>query len=228
MSRLIPGSHNHLSLQDRQYIEMELNKGTSFKDIARFLCRDPATISKEVRLHRFSDWYHKGSFVNKKNFCVKRFTCRKTNAFGKLLLCDVKCSGCPACSLCCPDFVKEHCGRLDKAPYVCNGCDKLISRCTIAQKYRYDALFADRKYRESLSSSREGINLTKQELRDKDAVITPLVLNGQSPCQIVANHPELELSVRTLYSYISKGMSSWSLTSWKSGWKLSCSTPFSP
>ena len=38
--------------------------------------------------------------------------------------------------------------RLDKAPYVCNGCTKKINHCTIAQKYRYDARFADRKYRE--------------------------------------------------------------------------------
>ena len=33
-----------------------------------------------------------------------------------------------------------------------------INHCTIAHKYRYDARFADRKYRELLSSSRAGIN----------------------------------------------------------------------
>ena len=43
--------------------------------------------------------------------------------------------------------------------------------CTIARKYRYDAIFADRKYKESLSSSRAGINMTKHELRKKDMVI---------------------------------------------------------
>ncbi|MDR1547081.1 MAG: helix-turn-helix domain-containing protein [Hungatella sp.] len=32
-----------------------------------------------------------------------------------------------------------------KAPYVCNGCDKKVSRCTIAHKYTYNARFADRK-----------------------------------------------------------------------------------
>ena len=55
MSKYIPGNQKHLLiLEDRIYIENELNKGTSFKDIARFLCKDPTTISKEVRAHRLS------------------------------------------------------------------------------------------------------------------------------------------------------------------------------
>ena len=41
MSKYIPGNQKHLTLEDRIYIENELNKGTSFKDIARFLCKDP-------------------------------------------------------------------------------------------------------------------------------------------------------------------------------------------
>ena len=63
MIKYIPGNQKHLTLEDRIYIENELNKGTSFKDIARFLCKDPTTISKEVRAHRLSDWYHKGTFL---------------------------------------------------------------------------------------------------------------------------------------------------------------------
>lgn len=80
MSRYIPGNQKHLTLDDRIYIENELDKGTSFKDIARFLCKDPTTISKEVKTHRLSDWYHKGTFYNAKNFCIHRYHCKKTNA----------------------------------------------------------------------------------------------------------------------------------------------------
>lgn len=50
MSKYIPGNQKHLTLEDRIYIENELNKGTSFKDIARFLCKDPTTISKKSKL----------------------------------------------------------------------------------------------------------------------------------------------------------------------------------
>ena len=77
MSKYIPGNQKHLTLEDRIYIENELNKGTSFKDIARFLCKDPTTISKEIRAHRLSDWYHKGTFYNAKNFCIHRYHCKK-------------------------------------------------------------------------------------------------------------------------------------------------------
>lgn len=206
MSKYIPGNQKHLTLEDRKYIERSLNNGISFKDIARYLCKDPTTISKEVRLHRLDDWYHKGPFYNKKNFCEKRYHCNKTNACDKIIICGVRCATCPTCNQTCPDFVRERCTRLNKAPYVCNGCPKVILRCTIAHKYHYDAIFADRKYREKLSFSRAGINMSKQELREKDSIITPLIYQGQSPYQILTNHPELDMSVRTLYTYLDSGI----------------------
>ena len=206
MSKYIPGNQKHLTLNDRIYIENELAKGTTFKDIAAFLCKDPTTISKEVRSHRISDWYHKGTFYNAKNFCIHRYHCKKTNACGKILLCGIKCTSCPTCNQICKDFEKERCKRLDKAPYVCNGCSKKINHCTIAHKYRYDARFAERKYRELLSDSRAEINMTKRQLHQKDQIITPLIEQGQSPYQILTNHPELEMSVRSMYTYIDKGL----------------------
>ena len=206
MSKYIPGNQKHLTSDDRKYIEKSLNQGLSFKEIAKYLCKDPTTISKEIRAHRLSDWYHKGTFYNAHNFCIHRYRCRKTNVCRKIILCDVKCASCPTCNQTCPDFVRERCDRLDKAPYVCNGCPKAINHCTIAHKYRYDARFADRKYRELLTGSRSGISMTKHELRQKDMVISPLISQGQSPYQIITNHPELGMSVRTLYSYLDEGL----------------------
>ena len=206
MSKYIPGNQKHLTIEDRIYIQNELDKGTSFKDIARFLCKDPTTISKEVKARRASDWFHKRTFLNAKNFCTKRFRCKKTNACNKILLCGVKCASCPTCNQTCPDFQKECCSKLDRAPYVCNGCSKKINHCTIAHKYTYNARFADRKYRECLKDSRSGIAMTRQELHKKDKIITPLIDQGQSPYQIVANHPELNLSVRSVYNYLDMGL----------------------
>lgn len=206
MSKYIPGNQKHLTIEDRIYIQNELDKGTSFKDIARFLCKDPTTISKEVKARRASDWFHKGTFLNAKNFCTKRFRCKKTNACNKILLCGVKCASCPTCNQTCPDFQKERCSKLDRAPYVCNGCSKKFNHCTIAHKYTYNARFADRKYRECLKDSRSGIAMTRQELHKKDKIITPLIAQGQSPYQIVANHPELNLSVRSVYNYLDMGL----------------------
>ena len=207
MSNLIPGNQKHLTLEDRLYIEESLNNNKSFKDIARFLCKDPSTISKEVRGHRLSEYLStKGFFSNERNHCVHRFNCKLTNVCGKVLLCDIKCASCPTCNQTCKRFEKERCSRLDKAPYVCNGCDKFHHRCTIAHQYRYDARFADRKYHETLVTTRSGIALTKHELHQMDGIVTPLVDIGQSPYEIICNHPELDISVRTLYTYIDKGI----------------------
>ena len=53
----------------------------------------------------------------------------------------------------------------------------------------------DRKYKECLSQSRAGINITRHELHQEDMVITPLIFQGQSPYQIITNHPELDISM---------------------------------
>lgn len=62
ISRLIPGNQKHLTLDDRLYIERSLNEGLSFNDISKFLCKDPTTISKQVRLHRIQNTWNRGSF----------------------------------------------------------------------------------------------------------------------------------------------------------------------
>lgn len=206
MSNLIPGNQKHLTLEDRFYIENSLNEGLSFKDIAKYLCKDPTTISKEIRLHRLNDVQPKRIFNNPNNFCTKRFRCKKTNVCEKIIICDTKCSSCSKCNQVCKSFVKEQCTRLLKAPYVCNGCPKPRNRCTVPHKYYYNARFAQRKYEELRKSSREGVNLTKHEALRMDAVVAPLIAQGQSPYVIVTNHPELDISVKTLYNYIDQGV----------------------
>ena len=49
-------------------------------------------------------------------------------------------------------------------------------------------------YRTTLIDSREGVNLTVQEAKQMAAIIAPLLKQGQSPYQIVTNHPELDIS----------------------------------
>ena len=206
MSNLIPGNQKHLTLDDRKFIEDSLNEGLSFKEIAKYLCKDPTTISKEIRLHRVDDIQPKRIFNNPHNFCTRRFRCKRTNVCEKIILCDIKCSSCNKCNQVCKSFVKESCLRLDRAPYVCNGCDKPLHRCSIPHKYRYDAVFAQRKYEELRTSSRIGVNLTKHQALQMNAVVAPLIEQGQSPYVIVTNHPELGISVKTLYNYIEQGV----------------------
>ena len=206
MSKFIPGNHKHLTIDDRMYIENSLNAGVPLSYIARYLCKDPTTISKEILRHRRINTWNRGSFNNPYNFCIHRYRCKKTNACDKLIICDTKCRSCHKCNSVCSRFERERCDRMEHAPYVCNGCDKPRHLCTIQTKYDYNAKIAQRLYEEQRTSSREGINLSKKELHSIDQIVRPLVEQGQSPYMILTNHPELDMSVKTLYNYINQGV----------------------
>ena len=45
----------HLTLEERMTILNELVKGTKLSDISNKIGKDPTTISKEVKLHRYSE-----------------------------------------------------------------------------------------------------------------------------------------------------------------------------
>ncbi|MCM1244833.1 MAG: helix-turn-helix domain-containing protein [Roseburia sp.] len=204
MSNLIPGNQKHLTLEDRIYIEKALSHGESFKNIACFLCKDPTTISKEVKKHRLSDWYHKGTFIMPEiSAYTDTIAARPMHATRSSSAASNALPSRPATR---PAGISSGNGAAGwiKAPYVCNGCDKAVHKCTIAHKYVYNARFADRKYREFLSDCRSGISMTKKELLEKDRLVSHLIYQGQSPYQIVTNHPELDMSVRSLYTYIDK------------------------
>lgn len=65
----------HLTLDERNLIEQELMKNTSFKEIAHYLEKDPSTISKEVKKHRIrkeGQSIHVGF-----NHCARRYNCHK-------------------------------------------------------------------------------------------------------------------------------------------------------
>ena len=115
------------------------------------------------------------------------------------------CSQCANCLVHCPDFVEEKCEKLKKAPYVCNTCNQVRS-CTLSKRY-YDAKEANKAYERTRSDSRKGIDLTAEELERLDAVITPLIKQGQSIHQICANNAdEIMVDERTIYNYIDSGV----------------------
>jgi len=202
MSKNIPGNHLHLTLADREYIEHALNEGKSFREISKYLCKDPSSISKEVKNNRVVNTYHRGSYINPHNFCIHRFTCHKKNVCEKIVICDRHCKSCIKCNSVCKRFERERCNRLQHAPFVCNGCNTPPHKCPIQTKYQYNGKAAHRMYTERLSSCRSGLNLTKKELHEIDKLVQPLINQGQSPYMIIANHPELNISVKTLYNYI--------------------------
>ena len=186
----------HLTLDERNFIEQELSKNTSFKEIAKYLDKDPTTISKEVKKHRIrkeGQAIHVGF-----NHCARKYNCHRKN------LCNSKCSKecrhCVHCNNVCFDFEDGICLRLKHAPFVCNGCTQKYG-CKLT-KYYYRALPSFNKYKSVLSESRQGINLTELELSNLDRIVSPLIKKGQSISHIYKTH-DIPCSRTTLYRYLS-------------------------
>ena len=92
-----------------------------------------------------------------------------------------------------------------KPPYVCNACNS-YHQCR-KFKYVYLASEAQKKYEATLVSSREGINISENDLQKLDNLISPLIKQGQSIKLIYANHKaEIGCSIRCLYNYIELGL----------------------
>ena len=81
---------------------------------------------------------------------------------------------------------------------------KRKSGCRLDKAY-YRATIAHKQYRTVLVESRAGINISPEELIKLDELVSPLILNGQSPYMILQHHPEIPYSEKTIYNYIESG-----------------------
>ena len=91
--------NKHLTYEERNFIEIGLNKGRNFTEISKDIRKDRTTISKEVQKHRLKKM--PGGFNNSKNLCKNRFECRKFD-----------CTNKKEC------YEEEMCYELTGAPYV--------------------------------------------------------------------------------------------------------------
>ena len=187
-------NQKHLTLEDRNFIEQALNRDMTFKEIGKFLSKDPTTISKEVKKHRIRKEH---SSFKGDNLCANQYTCVKKNVCGKN--CHTLCHGCRVCPNRCSDYVEKTCPTLQRAPFVCNSCSyKAPCRLT---KYYYRALPSYNQYKNTLSVSRQGINLSDNELYELDNIVSPLLKQGQTIAHIYQTQ-DLKCSKSSLYNYI--------------------------
>ena len=191
-------------MDNRVTIEKGLDARLALRTIAAQLDKDPTTIAKEIKKHRVMQEHN--HFNEPKNKCSLFGTCKKKDICGIYApICKRACRFCNHCNSHCPDFTPRsyHCDRLDKAPFVCNGCEKKNS-CRLDKAF-YRATSAQRQYKTTLVESRNGINCSPEHLALLDNIISPLVRQGQSPYMILQNHPEIGLSEKTIYNYIESG-----------------------
>lgn len=197
--------HKHLTLDQRIEIEHGLQMRKSFAQIAREIGKDPGTISKEIRRHVTGAERRSTDFQPIP--CANRPDCKVRHLCSKY--CNTMCKQCRRyaikCSRICSKYHPRQCQRLKQAPYVCNGCAKRVN--CLMEKVVYSAKYADDRYRETLSSSREGINQTPESIQRLDSLVSPLIQKGQSLSHIYRTHAEeIGCSRRTLYSYIDKSV----------------------
>lgn len=184
----------HLTMEDRVIIEYSLDQNYPLKLIAQKIEKDSTTISKEI----------KRSIRIEKDLlrCEIRKDCTKTNLCTSNN-CNKLCKKCSFinCYRVCNLYSIKTCYKLNRFPYVCNGCES-ITTCKIEKSF-YKSKVANSNYKDLLVSSRDGINITSDNLKEIDELISPLILKGQSLYHISTNHKEkLKLFQRTLYSYL--------------------------
>ncbi len=171
--------NKHLTFEERKIIETGIYNGSSKAAIAQTLGKDKSTIGKEIKLHR-----------SKTIKCSLPLECAAYK----------KCKHGRNCTLDCPSYIPFKCSRRDRSPGACNGCSN-SSKCRF-DHFMYNADLANKEYKGTLSQSREGLNISEDELIRIGNIIRPLIKQGQSPYVILKNHPELNVSEKTIYNYI--------------------------
>ena len=185
-------NQKHLTLEDRNYIEQALNQDMTFKEIGKFLSKDPTTIAKEIKKHR--ERKEPNRFNGCGNICKKRFSCRRKYVCGKN--CNTLCFKCSRCNQYCSEFEEDICNSLKNAPYVCNSCSSK-SACRLV-KYYYRALPAHNQYSNTLSVARQGIHLSNDELCKLDDIVSPLINLFVNPKYAISGLPAGPYTVKNL------------------------------
>jgi len=178
----------HLTLDQRITIQVELERNTPIKAIARMIGKAPRTVAREIKQRREARDAKQYGRTN--NRCVRRDRCPDW----------VRCPGEGRC----PHFEQERCERVHGSPFVCNGCPKLRS-CALT-RYLYSARRSDASYRTTLRERREGVNIGPDELKWLDGIVSPGVIKGQSIHHAVWQQRErLPVCERTIYRYFRAG-----------------------
>jgi IS30 family transposase len=197
----------HLTEESRSLIKRMLDGGFTFKEIGEAIGKDPTTVAKEIKKHR----YFKASKANAGHKCIRaryceiRGLCKDGNE-----LCLKLCCNCHKCISVCRHYTpytsSEVCRIKSRPPYVCNGCEnRLYKRCLLG-KYYYSADHAHMEYVRMLSESRQGVDKTADEMAHIADVAVPLIKKGQPLSHIYAHHSnEIGISMRTFYRYVDGG-----------------------
>ena len=187
----------HIKNDDFQLIQIGLDENLRLKDIASIIEKDDRAVSRHIKKYRV----FKTVFKNENNCfncgsCEKKQICGKHNCNGLCKYCAFK-----NCNELCADYLSSPtCLNLVRFPYVCNGCKK-FNKCE-SPKYLYVYEIAKRNAEETLVNSRKHLYVAKEEIDKLNNVLKEEIKRGMSPQVILLNHPEIDISLTTLYKLI--------------------------
>ncbi len=189
---------------DRLAIETGLRSGKTACGIAKELSRPVTTVTREIRARAVES--DKGAAYRVTNRCAFRMECQRRGVCVRCLH-DGKrqCRFCRQCDPHCPAFVEQRCGRLERPPFICNGCAEERT-CVLRKRHCLHAK-AQESYETVLSESRTGANITEGELLLCDRTLRDLTDRGQSIHAAMVNNPDrFTFSPRTAYRYVNGGL----------------------
>lgn len=202
-------SKKHMTEENREVIEFGIAQGDSAGTIAKRIGVNKSSVTREVKKNRTVKEKNAQHGANLALRCVHYNDCSVSG--GACRKCSTRLTACKHCRThnciySCPDFERRMCLVTKKWPYVCPPICMKQAHCGFP-KCTYTARSAHALYRGRLSSSREGIDLTEQELEDMKAIVVPLVKKGHSFEAIWATHAhELPVGVRCAYNYQDAGL----------------------
>lgn len=180
-----------LTLSQRNKIEEMLNPRHRKFEIANELDKTQSTIAREINRHKIlkpHNIYKSSNLFNCKFFV-----------------------NCKVCTNKCRIFQPISCKDRDRNIGVCNNCSKLKT-CNL-DKYFYFAEEAHKKYKYTLTDSKQGVNLNTSKLIELAHLICLLIKKGQSIYTILQNHKEITQCKKTIYTYIEMGLfKDWGIT----------------
>lgn len=190
---------SHLTQEERVTIQTMLAQNNSPYQIANALNKSASTITREIDNH--AENIKAKLLCKNRNSCVVQHLC-------SWKYCSKLCSQCKSydCVMMkCRYFEPDICEKLLKSPHVCNGCSE-FNNCKL-EKRLYKAIKAQSEYKTMLTDKREGFDLTKEQIKEIDILVTPLIKAGHSPYAIsIELGDKLPCSVTTLYRLINACM----------------------
>lgn len=203
--------NKHMNLDERIKIQKIISEhrnpdgslSLKLKEIAAMVGKDPSTISKELKAHRIHSKPKDSVYVETQNKICKHFDeCT--------LIDHISVYGKPAfskhsnkCYKTCKNFEHKTCPSTAKFPWVCNGCPK-YRKCVLT-KFLYYSDQAQKEYEDTLTSSRIGINMSKEDFQILDHIVTEKVRQGQ-PIIHICKSNDLGVSERTVYNYFENNL----------------------